>query len=523
MSPRAPTPDEWRRILALTELDLEADAGRTGLDDPVVWAAQRLGEHFWSAQAEIARAVRDYRRVAVHSCHGVGKSFLAARVAAWWIDVHPAGTAFFVTTAPTFEQVRAILWREIGRAHAKGKLPGHVTQTEWWTGGELVAFGRKPGDTDPAAFQGIHAKFVLVILDEAAGVAQPLWDAAISLTSNEASRILAIGNPDDPGSYFARVCAPGSGWYVIGIDAFASPNFTSEDVPDDLRQLLVSPVWVQERAEEWGVDSPLYVAKVRGQFPETATDSVVPLSWVRACQRDPLSPELQATWTREAPVELGLDVGAGGDHTVIYARLGARAQLVWRGQTPDSMEVAGRVIEAIRATQATKVKVDVVGIGWGVEGRLQELRKQGVHRAEIVPLNVGQAPSDPSRFVKLRDELWWEVGRELSRTQGWDLRAVDDVTIGQLIAPRYGLDSSGRIKVEPKDETKVRLGRSPDDADALLLAFYEPVVPITDPARVYGTIKCARCKEEFVWHPHWCCPHCGHPAPPDDPYADRLA
>ncbi len=53
-------------------------------------------------------------------------------------------------------------------------------------------------------------------LDEASGVPQALWDAATTLASNEASRLLAIGNPDDVGSYFAGVCSPGSGWAVIG-------------------------------------------------------------------------------------------------------------------------------------------------------------------------------------------------------------------------------------------------------------------------------------------------------------------
>jgi len=57
-------------------------------------------------------------------------------------------------------------------------------------------------------------------------------------------------------------------------------------------------------------------------------------------------------------------------------------------------------------------------------------------------------------------------------------------TVKQLIAPRWRPDSAGRIQVEKKDETKKRLGRSPDDADALLLAFYKPPV-----ARVrFGTI-----------------------------------
>ena len=157
------------------------------------------------------------------------------------------------------------------------------------------------------------------------------------------------------------------------------------------------------------------------------------------------------------------------------------------------MVVVGQVVEAIRVTQATRVKVDVAGIGWGPEGRLEELYNQGAHRAEIVPVNVSRTPADPSRFVRLRDELWWETGRLLSQTQGWDLRGIDDATIAQLIAPRWAFDSSGRIKVEPKEVTKARLGRSPDDADALLLAFYDPVIPYTDPAFVYGMVTCEKC------------------------------
>lgn len=511
-----------RILLALTEIELEAEAGRTPLDDPVAWVAERLGEHLWSKQRDIVCAVRDQRRTAVHSCHGVGKSFTAARIAAWWLDVHRPGTAFVVTTAPTFQQVRAILWREIGRAHAKGNLPGRVNQTEWWIGSELVAFGRKPADTDQAAFQGIHAQFVLVIIDEAAGVPKELWDAAGSLASNEESRLLAIGNPDDPGSYFATVCRPGSGWHVIGIDAFESPNFTGEEIPDDLGPLLVSPIWAQERADEWGADSPLYIAKVRGAFPDSVTDSVVPLAWARSCQRDPLTAELEAAWGAGTPIELGVDVGAGGDRTVIFARRGARAELVWRGQTPDPMVVVGRIVEAIRSLGATTVKIDGIGIGWAIAGRLEELRGEGAHRAEIVAVNVGVAPRDPTRFPRLRDEIWWDVGRELCRTQGWDLRGVDDGTIGQLIAPKYAPDSAGRIKVERKDDTKARLGRSPDDADALLLAFYDPS-GLTDPDFVWGIWPCLGCGFRNVWKPGRQCRSCGRQAPLDDPYADRLA
>jgi hypothetical protein len=455
----------------LAALPLAAAALRhhrnTSGGDPVAWVERRLGEHLWSKQAEIARSVAAHRRTAVQSCHGSGKSYTAARVAAWWLDSHTPGAAFVVSTAPTFAQVRAILWREIARAHAKGHLIGRVNQTEWWIGDEIVGFGRKPSDYDPEAFQGIHAAAVLVLIDEACGVPKSLWDAASTLLTNEASRILAIGNPDDPGSYFAQVCKPGSGWNVLRIAASDTPNFTEEEIPPELRRLLISPLWVEERRAEWGEGSPLYISKVDGEFPESADDGVIPYGFVRAAQLEPLP-------LPDTPVELGVDVGAGGDETVIWERRGGHPGRRWRDHTADPMQVVGKIVRAIAETGASAVKVDVIGIGWGVCGRLKELGKQGTHKARIVGVNVGEASGDPTRFPRLRDQLWWETGRELIRTKGIDLSGVDDAVIAQLVAPRYAIDSSGRVKVEPKAETRLRLGRSPDDADALLLAFYVP-------------------------------------------------
>src|SRR5690606_28787935 len=173
--------------------DLRGAGRRIGLyqRDPVGWVQGRIGQTVWSKQRQILEAVRDHRRVAVRSGHGVGKSHVAALVACWWLDTHEPGTAFVVTSAPTFPQVRAILWRYIRRMHAAGDLPGRVNQTEWHLGGELVAFGRKPADHDESAFQGIHARYVLVILDEACGIPGQLWVAADALTTNVDCRILA--------------------------------------------------------------------------------------------------------------------------------------------------------------------------------------------------------------------------------------------------------------------------------------------------------------------------------------------
>src|SRR5690242_4982314 len=86
------------------------------IDDPAGWIETRLGEHPWSKQRDICASVVEHRRTAVKSCHDSGKSFIASRLADWWIDVHPPGEAFVVSTAPTYKQVHAILWEEIRKA-----------------------------------------------------------------------------------------------------------------------------------------------------------------------------------------------------------------------------------------------------------------------------------------------------------------------------------------------------------------------------------------------------------------------
>jgi hypothetical protein len=469
-------------LLALVADDLEADPVQDEdrarwLADPRAWVRERLGEHLWSKQVEIAESVRDNRRTAAKSCHGVGKSFSGSRLSAWWIDCHPPGTARVITTAPTGPQVAAILWTEINAAAEKAidrgnPFPGRVNETEWKIGKQLVGLGRKPSDYNKSAFQGIHAKFVLIVLDEAGGIPQHFWTAANAIATGAECRILAIGNPDDPASYFAQVC-DSPGWNTIEISAFDSPNFTGEPVPAELAAALVSRAYVEEIAHDYGETSPVYLSKVLGQFPTDAQDGVVRISALRACCRPRETP---LTLEQLLPVELGIDVGAGGDEAVIRERRGILVGREWRTRTTDSEELVDLIIEAIAQSGASAAKVDVIGVGWGVVGSLRRRRKLGQHDTQIIGVNVGEAATRPERYLRLRSQLWWEVGRGLSEDCGWDLSKLDEPDrerlVTQLTAPKYVLDASRRIVVEKKEETKKRLGRSPDNADALLLAFY---------------------------------------------------
>jgi hypothetical protein len=443
--------------------------------DPVAFVNDRCGEFLWSKQRTILQSLVDHRYTAVHSCHEIGKSFVAARAAAWWLATHKPGEAFVVSSAPTGRQVRTILWREIGRIHAKAKLPGRTNQTEWMMempagNEEIVAFGMKPDDVSPTAFQGIHAKYVLVIFDEACGIATTLWDAASSLVANDLSRMLAIGNPDDPDTEFFNICQPGSGWNVIGVSAFDTPNFTGEKIPDDLRHLLVGPLWVNEKKKKWGEDNPLYMSKVLGQFPTTTTDGLIPMRWIRAAQDRELKPGL--------PSELGVDIGGGGDPNIIAHRRGGHVRIIRKDVEPDTMKTTGHIIAALRKTDADCAKIDVIGIGRGVVDRGKEQGKPfvGINVSER-PLSRAQSKAErragrkpDQEFANLKAEGFWNL-RTLFQDGLIDIDPLDEDLAAQLAALKYDANSKGETIIISKKELKDDLRRSPDEAEAIMLAF----------------------------------------------------
>lgn len=448
--------------------------------DPAAWAKEKGAIHLWSKQIEIMESVRDNAKTAVASCHQIGKSFTAAIAVAWWLDTHLPGEAFVVTTAPTAPQVKAILWREINRVHEKAGLKGRTNLTEWYIGDQLVAFGRKPSDYNDQAFSGIHARYVLVVLDEACGIPKQLWDASSTLVANpETCRLLAIGNPDDPVGEFANVCKEGSGWNVMHVGYADTPNFTGEPVSQLVKDSLIHPLWVEDRRSYWGEDSALFQSKCAGKFPTTGDPfQIIPISWANQCRYL----EFPAG---KRPVEAGIDVGGGNDRTVVTVREGNRVKNVKWFVDSDPMRTVALVATHLRENEVTCVKVDVVGIGWGIYGRLRELSSrnnptgQTTHHADVVPINVANSPTEGNeeRFLNRRAQMWWEIGREFCRLRMWDFSGLEpnimNDLVNELVMPRYEiLDSKGRIKVEAKDDIRKRLrGQSPDLADSLLLAF----------------------------------------------------
>lgn len=475
LSPLPPS-DNTGIVLAGDSL-LQSTARDYYLANPVEWAQDRLGEFYWSKQKEIFNTVRDNRRTVVYSCHRIGKSMSAARIAFWWLDCHKPGEALVITSAHSATQVKMALWREMGRVHALGRFPGRMNQTEYWMPvgegrEEMVAFGRKPASDDPSAFQGTYAPFILFIMDEGCYVPETLWKGAETLVSNDQAKILALGNPDDPNTEFGRICTPGSKWTRIQIGWEDTPNFTGEWVPPNVANSIIGKTWVEEIRERYGEDNPYYQSKVLGVFPIASPDSMAlfPITLVKAAQDRTLQP----TGERR----LGVDVGGGANKNSIALSDGPVIRVIYKDQNPDTMATKNNTVKCLRETGATVANVDYIGIGHGaVDSALESANDQRVKfdTPELADLfsrfqgvNVALPAEDSEQFVNLRAELYW--GLYLAASEGQlDLDPDDEVLAAQLCAIRYKR-SAGRIQVESKVEMKARKVPSPDELDSVILS-----------------------------------------------------
>ena len=428
--------------------------------DPAGFITDILGERPWSIQRRIAESVRDHPNTAVPSCFGSGKDWIAARVGAWWV----ATGGILVATSNSFPQLRDIFWRELRRAHAKGGLPGspsNGTDLRWELPDGSWAVGRKPDDNDPEGLQGVHGSRVLVIVDEANGVGAPLWEATSGLVVNEASRRLAIGNPYEPVGPFYAACRSAT-WHVIRISVFDTPNFTGEPVDPKAQAELVSPFWLEQRRSEGLEDTAWWKAKVLGEFPESASDQVIPLTLVEKARLI-----VHETSASEAA---GLDVARfGTDDSALVEGNGNGPELVTIVHGHDTMAVAGIGARFLKDRRGS-IAIDDGGVGGGVVDRLREQRLPG----NVLAVNAGASPdNDPEeRLLNMRSQLWWQAREALYRGEISLIRLPEDQYArlrAELTAPTYRFTSNGKVQIESKEELKKRGVASPDLADAFCL------------------------------------------------------
>ncbi len=165
----------------------------------------------------------------------------------------------------------------------------------------------------------------------------------------------------------------------------------------------------------------------------------------------------------------------GNDKTIIMAMEEGKVIEVEGLRKKEPMDTAGRIIRMRRKYNATLVAIDSIGIGAGIRSRLGELGEN------VVGVNSGMKSSDPDNFRNIKAEMWMNA-QEQFRENKISLPDNDEL-IEDLAAHKYLTTSRGQISIEKKDDTKKRLGRSPDMGDAFVLGLFalkgmghEPVI-----------------------------------------------
>lgn len=419
---------------------------------------------------------------------------------------------------------------------AAAHLPGTVGVMHWKVpAADGVDFTAAYGMTAPpgqeAAVQGIHAAGkMLWLVDEAGGIERTIGKAIRTTLTGDA-RGLYVGNPpaDADGSWFEDV-ANSDRVYTVTIPITDTPNFTGEVTarcrlhsqlpPHSVASHLPDEAYRAGLEADYGIDSPWYQAKVLARFPKGGGARVLPSTWVDDAAADGQTPDpegvpgavrsshLSASYAVRQPrpgawVRLGVDVAAGGGDELAVSRAEGSTVRLRRvrggAANANALDVAGLIKEEIVEADAlrrrlgtaakVRVKIDVIGVGWGVASVLEAWADEGLIDADIVwvdvresvePARVGDKTS-PMRPALKRDEMWLCMRSLLQPQPGPDgdpLQAVtldcDDRTRAQLAGPKYRHNSRGDVVIESKDSMKARGIPSPDRAESMLLATYEP-------------------------------------------------
>lgn len=483
--------------------------------NPQSYAQDVLGVGLTPDQSSILESVKVNRFTLVKASHAIGKTFVASVAASWWYDCWQQHIAY--VTAPTWPQALGLTFKQLKTLRRAKSLSGTILDTgiikdenKAREGDHYVrALNAERGE----GFQGEHAAPILVIIEEGVGVPKYIWDAAGGLMTHRECRMLVIGNPTDEATEFG-IASESSLYHTMSISALDHPNIIAElngqkpPFPNavGLQWLYEMLTKECEQTDKLIEDSFEFVAleqiknalegrladlsqtsiymptayfqgRVLGEFPTQADRQVIPKAWLKG-QRvlEPADTDVP---------ELGCDVARfGDDRTTIFSRRGPCVLTGREIRKMDVDEVASACRDdAIAAARAWKpkfsreqqealakkfrIKVDVTG-GLGV-APVVLLRGWGYTPVEV---NSSERANNKELYRNKRSELWFDT-RDRVREKRLDLsRLPQDIRERlkrELSAPKY--EAPGKKIVEPKADTKKRIGDSPDLADGCNLAF----------------------------------------------------
>jgi len=431
------------------------DFARTYYADPVGFVRDMLGVEPLPYQAEFLEALaKGERRISIRSGHGTGKSTASSWAMLWFLLLRFPNK--IVVTAPTSGQLFDALFAELKRwinelpPAIKSMLSVKSDRIELIAApSEAFISARTSRAETPEALAGVHSDNVMLVVDEASGVPEQVFEAAAGSMSGHSAVTIMLSNPTrSSGTFFESQTRLSGSWWTRRWSCVESP--------------LVSNEFVDEMRLRYGEDSNAFRIRVLGEFPMADDDTIIPFHLLEAAtNRDIVLDD-------GAGIIWGLDVARfGTDKTALARRQGNVITEVSRWQGLDLMQTTGRVKAEYDGLPSNlrprEIMVDVIGMGGGVVDRLRELG------LPVRGVNVAESPSMGDTYVNLRAELWFKMRGWLEQRNA--KLPKDEQLIAELASIRYAFVSSGKMKAESKDDMKRRGLPSPDLADAVCLTL----------------------------------------------------
>jgi hypothetical protein len=440
------------------------------VNDPVYYARIVHDSYLWSKQREIALALVKYKKVAVYSCTGSGKTFLVANLVSYMLNTRDS--MIIPIVSPNFRSCLRTVWRNVVDMYYKSRiqLRGEITSTKWQitkgTHWAEVLSARKI-----EALQGLHSLYQFQVLEESSGIEDWVIDALDGNITGGINYRLMIGNPLRPEGEFYRTLFNPS-YYKVRISVFDTPLFTNEinEIPEKyakiLRKVLPTPEYVEEVELKYGKDSAYYKAKILGIFPEESDMGMFNIADIEYAMTNKNVKE------NENEIYITADIASmGDDETVICVWKGFNCVEMVTSQKNDIMGAVGLINNIAKEYKVdinqhnSYIIVDATGEGRGVADRLLELGYTNVY-----PVNFSQNALEKEKYANIATEMFFHL-RNVLRDRLIKL-PYDDKLKRQLMSISYDFDSEGRFKLIPfKQLKKGKLGESPDRAVAVALRF----------------------------------------------------
>jgi phage terminase large subunit len=442
-------------------------------EDPVCFVREvfRVEPDPW--QVDMLRAFPKHNRLGAKACKGPGKTGALSWLGWNFLLTRPHSKV--PCTSITGDNLRDGLWAEFAKWQHKSEL---LKATFQWNAERIVAKDHPetwfasartwPRQADPTqqanTLAGIHADYVLFLIDEVSDIPDGVVAAAEgALTSGIETKLVIAGNCTRTDGPLHRAWTTDRRlWWMCEITG---------DPDDPKRSPRINIDEARAQIEKYGRESYIVKVNILGQFPDRQADKLLGADEVAAAMGRGLN---EGVFAQAAKI-LGVDPARyGDDDSVIAPRQGLAVFPLREFHGLDTVQLADQTIRAIQKWEADRAFIDEGGVGAGV---VDTCRSRGfAHLVEGV--NFGSRAIASDRFENRRAEMYWNAGEAIRN--GASLPA-DPRLAEELQAPIYWFDKKQRICLEPKEDIKARIGRSPDRADAYVLTYAAPVAaPLRD-------------------------------------------